>query len=332
MDNALVSVIIPVYNTPKEKLAHCMESVIGQTYVNLEIILVDDGSENDIADEVERYTGVDDRVRTVHTKNSGLSLARANGISASAGEYIFFLDSDDVISLDAVECLICAIKETNADLALGRLAVVSEYPKPAISGKDCKVKTYDTLEALERMITCNGIGSTACCRLAKREIWGKTPFLPGRLHEDLASMWEVFSRCERIAVCEKELYFYYHGGQSSIHSKKNSQKFCADFWKAFYERRERLLKQYPQMKQADSFSCLVYCPQIWSSVYHSTNRTELKAISRECVKTFNASWKDGKKYARLHNLKWMKYVLFRISPIVYDMAYSVLRKLKGIRK
>ncbi len=333
MSIGLISVIIPVYNTSKDKLAHCMDSVMNQTYSDLEIIIVDDGSEKYIADETDRYEEKDKRIIVIHTINSGLSLARAKGISVSTGEYIFFLDSDDVISLNAIECLVEAIQNTNSDLALGRLSVISEYPKLATIKADYNnFKTYNSVEALEHLITCNGIGSTACCRLAKKEVWGEQPFLPGRLHEDLASMWEVFERCNKIAVYDKELYFYYHGDQSSIHSKKNSKKFCVDFWKAFYERHENLLQRYPNMKQADCFSCLIYCPQIWSAIYDSNSRAELKGISTECINLFKSSWIVGKKYAIMHNLKWRKYILFHFSPRIYHFIYSVRRKIKGMRK
>lgn len=332
MSIGLISVIIPVYNTPKDKLVHCMSSVINQTYSDLEIIIVDDGSEKNIAEETDEYAKKDKRITVVHTKNSGLSLARANGISASTGDYIFFIDSDDVISLNAIECLAEAIQSTESDLALGRLSVISEYPKLTVSETEYDIKTYSNLEALEHLISCNGIGSTACCRLAKKEVWGNQPFLPGRLHEDLASMWEVFERCNKIAVCDRELYFYYHGDQSSIHGKKNSKKFCVDFWRAFYERYENLLRRYPQMKNADRFSCLIYCPQIWSAIYNSNCKDELKDLSAECVNLFNSSWADGKKYAKQHCLKWEKYILFRISPYLYNFIYSMWRKINGIRK
>lgn len=332
MSIGLISVVIPVYNTPKDKLTYCMSSVMSQTYSNLEIIIVDDGSKKDIADEADRYAQKDKRIKVVHTKNLGLSLARSNGISVSKGDYIFFLDSDDVISLNAIECLAEAIQSTKSDMALGRLSVISEYPKLSASETDYSIKSYNSMEALEHLITCNGIGSTACCRLAKKEVWGKQPFLPGRLHEDLASMWEVFERCEKIVVCDKDLYFYYHGDQSSIHNKKNSKKFCVDFWKAFYERHKTLLKRYPQMNSAERFSCLIYCPQIWSAIYNSDCKDELKGLSSKCINLFKSSWNEGKKYAGKHSLKWRKYILFRISPKIYYSVYSAWRKIRGIRK
>ena len=332
MSIGLISVIIPVYNTPKDKLAYCMSSVMSQTYSNLEIIIVDDGSDKDVAEEADEYAKRDKRVTVVHIDNSGSALARAKGISVSNGDYVIFIDSDDTALLNMIECLAEAIQSTGSDLALGRLSVISEYPKLTVNKVDYDIKTYSNLEALEHLITCNGIGSTPCCRLAKKEVWGDCPFLPESLHEDLASTWEVFERCNKVAVCEIDMYFYYHGNQSSVHHKKNSKKFCVDFWKAFYERHENLLQRYPQMKNADSFSCLIYCPQIWSAIYNSNCKDELKDLSAECVKLFKSSWADGKKYAKQHYLKWKKYILFRVSPYLYNFIYSMWRKFRGIRK
>ena len=114
---ALVSIIIPVYNVEKY-LAQCLESVCGQTYKNLEIIVVDDESPDHSGEIAEEFAKKDSRVRVEHIKNRGAAGARNVGLELCTGEYILFVDSDDWIELNMVEKLLAAIEETDSDIAL----------------------------------------------------------------------------------------------------------------------------------------------------------------------------------------------------------------------
>ena len=116
MKEELISVIIPVYNVEKY-IRYCLDSVINQTYKNLEIIIVDDGTKDSSGEIAEEYAVKDSRIKVIHKENGGLSDARNVGLDAATGKYIAFLDSDDVITLDFYEYLYNIIKEKDYDIA-----------------------------------------------------------------------------------------------------------------------------------------------------------------------------------------------------------------------
>ena len=119
MKNKKVSLIIPVYNTEKQYLQKCLESAIAQTYSNMEIILVDDGSTDGSADLVDEFAGKDHRVLVIHQQNGGESNARNTGLRAACGDYIAFMDCDDFIEPQMYEQLVQALEENDADMAFG---------------------------------------------------------------------------------------------------------------------------------------------------------------------------------------------------------------------
>lgn len=332
MENIKISVIVPVYNTPEENLSHCMASILAQTHHNLEILLIDDGSCLRTAEMLDRYSENDDRIRVIHSENHGLSLARTMGLNESTGEFVIFVDSDDMLAANSIEYLLFALISTNSDMALANLKLVSEYFEISeCADHKYNISSCNSIEALERLIVGDDIGSSACCRLAAKEIWGNSPFIPGRIHEDLASMWQVFDNCNKIAICQDSLYYYYLGGESNIHKRKNSEKFCIDFWLAFTERRNAILHLHPELKEADAYSCLVYCPQIYSAILKSNITDKLLEIKKQCKTLFKESWKSGKEYAEQNNKKWLKYTLFRISPKIYHCVYVLWRRIQGKR-
>ena len=115
MEDKMISVIIPVYNVEKY-LCECIDSVLGQTYQDYEVILVDDGSTDSSGTICDKYAETNSRIKVIHRKNGGLSEARNTGFDAANGEYIYFLDSDDYIRADALERMHEASKKTNADI------------------------------------------------------------------------------------------------------------------------------------------------------------------------------------------------------------------------
>ena len=123
MSNAVVSIIVPVYNT-KDYLACCIESLLGQTYTELEIILVDDGSTDDSLDICRNYQMLDSRIHVLHQNNQGVSAARNLGLDAATGDYITFVDSDDELCLNAIEILLNCIRKNQGDIAAGKHIIV----------------------------------------------------------------------------------------------------------------------------------------------------------------------------------------------------------------
>ena len=159
----LVSIIVPVYNV-EDYLTECIESAIKQTYHNLEIILVDDGSTDTSGKICDMYACKDDRIKVFHKQNGGLSDARNTGIEKATGEYIYFLDSDDMLPTGAIEKMLNACVQEDADMAI---AGVEKFVDDKLPQSSEKIEaesdtTLDKTETIRRMLLHDGFGHEAC--------------------------------------------------------------------------------------------------------------------------------------------------------------------------
>ena len=200
----LISVIIPVYKV-EAYLPACIDSVFAQTYPNLEIILVDDGSPDRCGEICDTYAEKDCRIRVIHKKNGGLSDARNAGMGVAAGEYFYFLDSDDYIHPEAISILLKHALAHHADI------VCADYlsfldgtePQPALSEE--KPVVLNRIAALERFVMKDW---GAWGKLYRREIHEGIEFPFGKIHEDEAIMLQLLDRCDTIVTVEDQLYLY----------------------------------------------------------------------------------------------------------------------------
>lgn len=208
MEKPLISVVIPVYGVEKY-LPDCFESVIRQTYENLEIIAVDDCSPDGCGAICEAYEKKDARIRAIHrTTNGGLSAARNTGIDAAGGEYLFFLDSDDWIAPDTIACLLEKMKAYHADCCAGACVIVLEKEDGSlVRQKRAHVPEHcdSAQKAMERLLLHE---SSACNRLYRREAFSKLRFPEGRINEDEPTVLRLYAQMERIVFLDKDTYFY----------------------------------------------------------------------------------------------------------------------------
>lgn len=218
-----VSVIIPVYNVEKY-IRQCVESVICQTYKEIEIILVDDGSTDSCPDICDAYGERDSRVQVIHKENGGLSDARNTGIDMAQGEYIVFVDSDDYIASDAIEKLYKKAKEKDADMVLCRFACIDE------EGKELR-RTLKPIERpiwpAERFWNCYYNGDTVFCVVAWNKIYRRDLFCAirydvGKYHEDEFMIDRLVKKCRFVDMLEDTLYYY----RQRTGSITNNQDTC----------------------------------------------------------------------------------------------------------
>ncbi len=204
----MISVIIPVYGVEKY-LDKCVESVINQTYPELEIILVDDGSPDNCPSMCDNWAHRDDRIKVIHKKNGGLSSARNAGLDIADGEYVFFLDSDDYISEDCLERLFRAVLSDKSDVAVCDSVKVSEsceQLKPsAVSDSRCISQ--------EELFSCVGkrgdwLYIVSWGKLFKAELFENIRFPEGKLNEDEFVFYRVFDKCRSVSLCKDAVYFY----------------------------------------------------------------------------------------------------------------------------
>ncbi len=233
MKNPLISIIIPIYKVEKY-LRQCIESVVSQTYTNLEIILVDDGSPDGCPAICDEYAEKDKRIKVIHQKNGGLSDARNTGIAKSTGDLLFFLDSDDRISNDCINCLYCFLVENNLDIACGGVCKTYSNGKLEFFTKSGN-KIYNSIEASYDIHLTQKILTTAWNKLIKREIFNGIVFPKGKINEDEFVTYKLILNAKKIGYIDSLTYFYFQRENGIMNSNMPYENF--DVIAAFDERK-----------------------------------------------------------------------------------------------
>ena len=238
MNKPKVSVVIPVYNV-REYLAESLDSVINQSYKNLEIILINDGSDDGSEIICEEYAKKDSRIKLINKKNGGISSARNAGLDNITGEYVIFLDSDDAFENEAIEKAVNAVVLNDVDCAVFQYHFCktskngSLNKKSAKNNSNIKQGVYQKEEAL-KLVADHIITSTAWGKLTKREIWENLRFPEGHVYEDLYIIFQIISKIEKLYLMEEPLLLYRirPGSINFDNSIKNTQDLL-DAWSVF---------------------------------------------------------------------------------------------------
>ena len=220
MEKDLISVIIPVYKVEKY-LEKCIESIIKQTYTNLQIILVDDGSPENCGKICDEYAQKDSRIEVIHKANGGLSDARNVGINRANGRYIGFVDSDDYIKEDMYEKLINLIKEYNADVSICNLYDVIDG-KEYVRNKDNGIHEYSRIDILKEILLDKNIQSYAWNKLYKKELFDEIKYPIGKKYEDIGTTFYLFEKCNKIVVTSEPEYYYLKRADSLVNNVTES--------------------------------------------------------------------------------------------------------------
>lgn len=220
----LITIIIPVYNT-KKYLHNCIESILSQTYHNLEIILIDDGSTDGSEKFVDDYAKSDKRIKVVHQKNMGLSGARNTGLKHATSKYITFVDSDDRIEPNMIENLFNALIDSQADIAICSFKEI--YPNGKTKGfsHNYPKQVFTTEQALANMLQENGFMVSTTMKLFPTNYFKNTKFPTNRLHEDVGTTYKLIIKADKIVFIPNEYYIYVHHDNSIINQTFNERKF-----------------------------------------------------------------------------------------------------------
>ena len=221
----LISVIVPVYNIEKY-VGKAIETIIGQTYRDLEIILVDDGSTDKSGEICEHYAGKDDRIVVVHQENGGLSKARNTGTRIVKGDAIAYIDGDDYIHPCYFEILAKNLTEHNADISVCGMQVVSENEYEELThSKDVENAAVEISaeEALEGMLSQKRFSLSSCAKLYKRKIAQSHYFPEQELFEDYYTVYRFFTEADAVTYTDAGLYYYLKRA-GSITKKKYSHQ------------------------------------------------------------------------------------------------------------
>ncbi|EHF1123710.1 glycosyltransferase family 2 protein, partial [Enterococcus faecalis] len=205
----LVSVVIPVYNVEKY-VEKCLDSVINQTYQNLEIIIVNDGSTDNSLSVCQKKKLSDSRIKLINKENGGLSSARNAGIECAQGEFICFIDSDDWIELDYIEVLLNGMENTNVDISVIQMIKVKDFNKIAFqSESQTKWDIFERETAMRELFSSNLIGYSANNKLYRISLFKSIRYPEGMLMEDKGTTYRLIDSSTKVAVNGSTKYHYY---------------------------------------------------------------------------------------------------------------------------
>ncbi len=226
MEYPLISVIVPVYKV-EEYLPRCVQSLLAQTYPNLEIYLVDDGSPDRCGILCEEFAAADPRIRVIHKENGGLSSARNAAIDVAQGEYLGFVDSDDWVEPDFYERLYAVAAKFDAPMAYcGRLDEESQTLTQTVGLCPEREEVITGEEFVRRMFHWENVDSAAWDKLYRRELFREIRYPLGVIGEDVPTTYRLALLGGRVAACPKPMYHYFHRPDSittSLISHRNFQ-------------------------------------------------------------------------------------------------------------
>ncbi|VEG71540.1 hyaluronan synthase [[Pasteurella] aerogenes] len=239
----LISIVIPVYNV-KDYLEKCFESVINQTYKNIEVILVNDGSTDGSGELCDDLALKDPRVVVYHKENGGLSSARNLGIDKAKGNYIGFIDSDDYIDLDMYDLLYRNIKNDNADIAMCGLYNIHATAQQS-QEKNIQHFVVEPERAIQIVLDAKLTSVTAVNKLYKKELFNDLKYEVGRTSEDAFIIVKLLDKCNRISITNERKYYYFH--RTGSITKQSFSIKTLDVIDAYKQNLNIIKKKYPRI-------------------------------------------------------------------------------------
>ncbi len=311
--NPLISVIVPVYKVEKY-LNRCVESIVEQTYTNLEIILVDDGSPDNCGKMCDEWAEKDTRIKAYHKENGGLSDARNFGTSKSTADYIAFIDSDDYILPEYFEILYNNMVKYNADISCCKMKWIygeerelsfpenENAPEPIkMTGRDACFKMYET-KFLELVV--------APCKIYKKAMVAKHPYPLNKFHEDEFTTYKMLYESKTVTFTEESLYAYFQNSNSIMHSD-NPQRII-DLTTAFSER--ATYYNTVNDRELTVLTCKLF---VNISIYNHLDNS--KRFSTVCYQFFIRHSFNGD----IPKKSVFKLILYAISPYIYKKILNV---------
>lgn len=326
----LISVIIPVYNV-KEYLNRCINSIINQTYQNLEIIIIDDGS-TDGSDKIcDMYKRKDKRIKVFHKKNGGLSDARNYGLKFATGEYIAFCDSDDFIDKRMYEILHKKLIENNADICISNYYKFSkdeEIENDYDYEKNDKTIIYNKKEMFDHLYDNYLLSMVAWNKLYKKNIFDNLRYPKGKLVEDVALAHYIYNECNIIVITSLQLYFYYKRETSILGTVKVNLLDELDF---VYDRIKFMKKE--NLTNSKSFNeTKLYFMDTYIGLYYKLRKNN-KKIDKSLLYNYDKIMKQI--YIETNQIslkKQIKYFLFFINKNIYIIIKNIKDKLSNLRQ
>ena len=289
---SLISVIVPVYKV-EPYIRQCIDSIVNQTFRNLEIILVDDGSPDDCGNICDEYATKDKRIKVFHKQNGGLSDARNYGVARATGEYLSFVDSDDWIEPDMFEALVNVAENNKSDIVI--CGIYNEYPnRKEVATCEEKIFVHDQFY-LGKALIDGLIAVYAWNKLYRRTCFSDISFPYGHVFEDISIMHKIFMNVITVVCVSKPLYHYRMNRQNSI-NRTYSMDNLTDYWLAhksrydFFLQDDRFNNDLEIMNKLQ-YHCAIAIARTWRWCYANTNKERQR---------YNSFFKEMQEFSSNH--------------------------------
>ena len=317
----LISVIVPVYNV-EPYLDRCVQSIVDQTYTNLEIILVDDGSPDNCPAMCDAWAARDTRIKAIHQENGGLSDARNAGLAEASGEYVAFIDSDDWVEPEFLRFLLLTTKENQSEIAGSAYRLVEDVTEPPPSADSFETTVYPRDEALSALIA-DRVRQVVWNKLYARTLIADIPFEKGKFHEDEFWSYKVFSHAERYAQIDYIGYNYLQRAGSIMGERYSLKRLDAVEAKtqrqAFLE--DKMPSLAPQGRISLYFTCLYHGQLALRDLKGDEQKQAFERLE-DAVKHYPLSAEDKKSLSFTHRL-WAE--MSRISFVLTCRVRNLFR-------
>lgn len=315
----MITVIINVYNGEKY-IRKCLDSIINQTYKDLEILIINDGSTDKTLSICKSYK--DKRIRIITTKNQGLSLSRNVGLDNAKGDYIYFVDVDDFIELDTIEYLYKLSKKYKTDITTCNSMDIVNYDFK-LKEQEENIEILSSKEMLKKVLLHLNNSTTIWNKLIKKELFNDIRF-EDRIVNDITVVYRLIINTDKVTYSNKIKYYYFRNSDSITFTKKNNIDRCIDIYNASLERYKNINKIYPDFEENDM----------------GMMRTIIMLYTRgKEIKFFLKKEKALKIYKGLFSLKVLKHstgfkekfklIIFRINPGFYNFIIETYLKIRG---
>ena len=312
-----ISIIVPVYNT-ENQIRYCLDSILNQTYKNLEIIVVDDGTKDNAGIIAEEYSKNDDRIIVIHQENQGLSAARNAGLSVATGDYISFVDSDDVLKIDFYEYMIDVLKkEDYPEIVQASFLRIDEDNIENVENileenePEEEIKTMSNIEALEKLYGADQLEYVKFVvvwnKIYKKELYSSLRFPKGRNHEDEYTTYKAIYAAKRIAYSNRLVYGYIQT-KKSIMRVGISQKRIDDTLEAYrqvysYFKENNL----PEIESKAKRRYLEYCIELVEKINQgevlAEQEKQIEFLNNEFIRFYDENISFIKENAKTEELE-----------------------------
>ncbi len=320
----MITVIINVYNGEKY-IKKCLDSIINQTYRNLEILIVNDGSTDKTLDICKSYN--DKRLKIITTKNQGLSLSRNIGIDNAKGKYLYFVDADDFIKLDTLEYLYNLCEENNADMSTCESKDIYNYNFKIKKEKE-KIFILTNKEMLKKnLLNVINHSDTTWNKLIKKDVFKNIRF-ENEIINDLTTTYKLIISSKKIIHSNKIKYYYYRNPDSVTIRKKHDLNRNIEIYKVLTNRYNEIKKIYPDLIEND-----IAMARTIITLYSRKNKKLRKFLDNDgAIDLFKKIYTIKMLKYKLPKRDKIKIILFSINPKLFQIILDTYLNIKGENK